>query len=200
MKKLSPRIKKLVAAFTLIELLVSVGIFAFMTALTVAKYGNFNQSVLLTNLAYDVAVTIRTAQSYGLSVKGSEEAENADKFQNAYGVYFDDSFGDGDTFILFADYSGDNVYDEGEEVSTYKLKRGAKIQYVCASNGNTCSPSGSGDTQLDITFKRPDPSAKIYINNDSSTSYAYAQITIKGTDDNIRVVKVRENGQISVGE
>jgi prepilin-type N-terminal cleavage/methylation domain-containing protein len=55
--------------FTIIELVVSVAIFAFMTAFLVARYGTFNQGVLLTNLAYDVALTIRNAQSYGLNVK-----------------------------------------------------------------------------------------------------------------------------------
>ena len=56
--------------FTLIELIVSVAIFVFMTALVVAKYGNFNQSVLMTDLAYDIALTLRTAQTYGVSVQG----------------------------------------------------------------------------------------------------------------------------------
>ena len=78
--------------FTLIELLVCITIFVIMTALLLFKYGNFNQSVLLTNLAYDTALTIRTAQNYGLSVKAVKDASGADvicsssNFQCAYGV------------------------------------------------------------------------------------------------------------------
>src|SRR6185369_4435025 len=72
--------------FTLIELLISVAIFVYMTGLLVAKYGNFNQSVLLTDLAYDVALTIRTAQTYGLSVKAVNSSPSP--YQYAYGVDF----------------------------------------------------------------------------------------------------------------
>jgi len=78
-------------AFTLVELMVSVGIFLMMTGLVVAKYGNFNQSVLLTNLAYDVALTIRTAQTYGLSVRNNDLSNSSSDFQSGYGVHLDTS-------------------------------------------------------------------------------------------------------------
>ncbi len=57
--------------FTLIELVISIAIFVIMTALVVAKYGNFNQGALLTDTAYDIALVLHTAQSYGLSVKNA---------------------------------------------------------------------------------------------------------------------------------
>lgn len=195
------KIKKTAKAFTLVELLVSVGIFAFMTSLMVAKYGNFNQSVLLTNLAYDVAVTIRTAQSYGLSVKSpGGGGGDASQFQNAYGVQFDSGIDD-DKFYLFADTDEDEYYIEGQDelISTYNLKRGAEIKWVCAGSGGCSQDEGV----LTILFKRPDPSAVINFDSYSGsnlTSQSYAEIIIKGTDDNTRVVKIRENGQISVGE
>jgi len=192
------RINKFISAFTLVELLVSVGIFAFMTTLMVAKYGTFNQSVLLTNLAYDVAVTIRTAQSYGLSVKGAGGGVDANKFQSGYGVYFDSHMSGATKFILYADIVENGIYDEGGDdiVEQYNLKRGAVIQYVCSNLDLSCGTAY--DTYLNITFKRPDPSANICLDN--SCGLSYARIIIKGTDDSTREVMVRENGQISVGQ
>lgn len=186
-------LNKCAKAFTLIELLVSVGIFTFMTAFMVAKYGNFNQSVLLTNLAYDVAVTIRTAQAYGLSVKGAGESVNADSFQYPYGVHFDTTAGGNTQFFIFVDNDKDNVYSNGDEkINTLNLKRGAKISGLCIDSN--CNPDTSIAT-LDVSFMRPDPTAIIIADGFKSS---YAKIQIQASDGNTRVVSVRENGQISV--
>ncbi len=188
--------QRFISAFTLVELLVSVGIFTLMTALMVAKYGNFNQSVLLTNLAYDVAVTIRTAQAYGLSVKGIEGAVSTEDFQYQYGVHFDTTSSGNETFFIYIDRDDSNSYNEDggdEKVSTLNLKRGAKISGVCFSDG--CTPD-TGTEEFDILFKRPDPSAKIC--SFSSCIQSYVKIQIMANDGNTRAVSVRENGQISV--
>jgi prepilin-type N-terminal cleavage/methylation domain-containing protein len=47
--------------FTLVELMVTVGIFTIISGLLLARYSNFNQGIILTNLAYDIALTIRSA-------------------------------------------------------------------------------------------------------------------------------------------
>ena len=106
MKSFIARSKK---GFTVIELVISVAIFVFMTALMIAKYSNFDQSVLLTDVAYDTALTIRTAQAYGTSVKGA--GTTVVSFQNAYGVHFDT--GSPTQMILYADTNGNGRYDAG---------------------------------------------------------------------------------------
>jgi Tfp pilus assembly protein FimT len=198
--KFSNQHSNLRQAFTLVELIVSVGIFAMMTALIVAKYGNFNQSVLLTNLAYDVALTIRTAQTYGLSVKNIDPSTA--EFSYAYGVYLSSvtSSNKNKDIIFFVDRNPNGKYDANrnptELISTYAIKRGAVIKGVCASAG--CTPIT--DSYIDITFKRPDPNAMISLtdDNDLTTKITYAEITVKGTDGSTRVITVRENGQITV--
>ncbi len=201
-------------AFTLIELLVSVGIFTMMTALVVAKYGNFNQSVLMTNLAYDVALTIRTAQTYGLSVKNSDTTNSTAQFQHAYGVHFDTSstldtiLSNGNKknqeLVLFVDLNDDGKFtDSNQMVSTYAIKRGAYISSVCIVSGCSYGDPDSysfvkpGLGVVDVSFKRPDPDAKICFNSECNFP-KYVEISIKGTDGSIRVVSVRSNGQISV--
>ncbi|MDQ2933165.1 MAG: type II secretion system GspH family protein [bacterium] len=185
--------------FTLIELLVSVGIFIIMTTLLMVKYGNFNQSVLMTNLAYDVAITIRTAQTYGLSVKNLSKVEEDVSFASGYGVYFSTSTTppENNLIIFFEDTeSGNlNMYDYADTiVDTYTIKRGAYISDICT--GTTC-----GINNLSVVFKRPDPNAQICYNNDGAkVCVLSAEIFIMGTDRSTRSVRVRENGQISVIE
>jgi hypothetical protein len=184
--------------------MVSISIFVLITALVIFKYGTFNQTVLTTNLAYDVAMTIRTAQTYGL---GSKNAASSDtKFSYAYGVEFDMSSANRSKIILFNDSDvvapNNGKYETGEMVSMYNITRGAIISalQVCDTPGSGCvSLTGSGD-RLDILFKRPYPDAIInYIDNAQNiVSKNYARITIKATDNTIKYVDVYSNGQISV--
>jgi len=190
--------------FTLIELLVSIAIFVFMTALVISRYGTFNNSTLLTNMAYDIALTMRTAQTYGLSVRTSDAS--SDQFLSGYGVHFDLS--SAQQFILFADggpsASPNGIYDlagDGVPVNTYSLARGATVSSMCVGRGAVCDGSGSV-TVLDITFRRPDPNAIICSGGScGSTPWNYAEIRISAAGNTgTRTIVVRQNGQISVSE
>lgn len=197
-------------AFTLIELLVSVVIFTMMTVLVVVKYGSFNQSVLMTNLAFDVSLAIRTAQTYGLSVKNIDTGST--QFQYAYGVRFDmdqslDSIlNNGNKknqeIVFYADRNNDGVFTAADVpvISTYAIKRGATIFGICTGSSSSCIPAGNSSS-LNITFKRPDPTAKMCLNGSlgsCGTAVTYAEIKVRGTDGSVRNISVRDNGQISV--
>ena len=77
--------KKSQKGFTLVELLVSIAIFSVITTMAVFNNSQFNSSVLLTNLAYEVAISIRQAQVYGVTVRKN----SAGSFDSAYGIHFD---------------------------------------------------------------------------------------------------------------
>ncbi|MES3030886.1 MAG: prepilin-type N-terminal cleavage/methylation domain-containing protein [Patescibacteria group bacterium] len=193
MKKLFHTRRK---GFTLVELMISVGIFALMTSFLLAKYGTFNQSVLLTNLAYDIALSIRNAQSFGLNVRsvpGSTE-----NFDAAYGVHFDTTIPG--AYVFFSDPEKDGVYDDINEITTYTIKRGSVISGLCVgSSADDCS--GSGGTQpetLDITFKRPNPNAIIKMNEDDEEVFQYAEINLRATDGSMKKIVVRSTGQIAI--
>jgi prepilin-type N-terminal cleavage/methylation domain-containing protein len=184
---------KNIKGFTLVELVISIGIFAMMTALLLAKYGNFNQGILLTNLAYDVALTIRNAQSYGLNVKSAVRNDNL--FSYPYGVHFDIN---STTFTFFNDFNDDDhpsnyIYDNGEAISTSQMKRGVKISALCVGTGP--SDCGINPSSLDVAFKRPNPDAII---KGDGVTYSYAEVTLLGTDGSTRKVVVRSTGQIAV--
>ncbi len=192
--------------FTLIELLVSIAIFVFMTLLVVVKYGSFNQSTLLTDTAYDIALSLRTAQTYGLSVKNINASFNV-----PYGISFNTSAtGNGcatptsaTALVLYADTSEGSaattdVYDCADTpVNSYLITRGATIGGLCVGDGSSCTYSGL--SQLDVTFTRPYPEAVICANGSSaSCPYTYAAITLLGSDGSTRTITVRGNGQVSV--
>jgi type II secretory pathway pseudopilin PulG len=187
--------------FTLVELLVTIGIFIIMTALIMARYGTFSSGAILTNLAYDVALTIRSAETYGLSVKKTESNE----FVASYGVHFDTS--KSKQFTLFADGGIDNspngIYDDPTlfpkdyDVKTYFIRQGASIKGICVGTGQTCD--GSPHTIVDISFMRPDPEAIICVDSPCITKYDYAEVTVQSRDGSTRIIKVHKNGQISVG-
>ncbi len=167
--------KKMNKGFTLVELIVTVGIFVVMTGLMVAKYGTFDQGVLLTNLAYDIALNIRTAQSYGLNAKGSNNV-----FDN---ITYTTRFVAGEKkFILIG----------GEVNATTNIKGGSSIKSVCAGSG----PGGNCSTNIPalvISFRRPDPSAMI------NGSNAYGEIVVQSKDgSSTRTIVIRSTGQISV--
>ncbi len=177
--------------FTLVELMISVGIFAMMTALLLAKFGTFNQGILLSNLAYDVALTIRNAQSYGLNVKSADRATNV--FDYPYGVHF---VAGESKFTFFADVNSSGVYDSGDDsipTQITNIKRGSKILKICLNSD--CTPPPTPPTTLDITFKRPDPNALIRIDGGTKS---YAKIVLEATDGSIRNIVVRSTGQIAV--
>lgn len=203
--------KKNKSGFTLVELLVTTSIFVIMTALMVAKFGNLNQGVLLTNLAYDVALTIRTAQTYGVSVQGTALLQQigvtpSNIFSYAYGV----NLVKGDTqMTLFVDSynvnqstgEGNHIFDSANNLEggiIYYIKRGAKIAGFCKLENCSFDPNATSPSRVDITFLRPNPDAVICVDGDCSANYV--RIFVQATDRTTRSVTVRQTGQISVDD
>ena len=196
--------------FTLVELMVSVGIFVLMTGLLLFKYGTFNQGILITNLAYDTALTIRSAQSFALNVQntglGVDTTSQSAQFSNAYGVHFDNSTAaNAGKFILFVNSdinNGSNVYtasgaNASGVVSTYTMKGGSKVTNICVlTNLANCGGSGTV-TSVDIIFRRPNPDAVIAVNG-AVTPLSNAQLTLTASDGSTKKIIVRFTGQIQI--
>ncbi|MEI6057774.1 MAG: type II secretion system protein [bacterium] len=216
MKFLSQQFKKITArsaGFTLLELLISISIFAFMTAFLVAKYGTFNQGILLTNLAYDTALTIRSAQSYGLNVQGQASTTAGLAFNYAYGVHFD--IDNPTQFIMFVDLCQDLRYRKfgppmllcrngtthvNEIISTYTFRKGFSIEHLCLGSMLDCKPLNTGEG-LDVTFKRPSPDAIIQntaTDIDPAVRHTYAEIGLKATDGSVKRIIIQSTGQVDI--
>lgn len=186
---------KLTRGFTLIELLVTIVIFVIITGVVVVNSNKFDGSVLLNNFAYDVALTIKQAQSYGVNVKENTSGT----FDTAYGIYFDtnlpapygDGNGDRTKFVLFNDTGGQDSYsfsgtasnpdqkfngslgdcatEDLECVQKFSMTKGTYVKTLCAG-ANELDCNDHEVSQLSILFKRPSLEAKIYINGQNAVT------------------------------
>src|SRR3989344_9636523 len=88
--------------FSLIEIVVVMAIFMTISSVVVVSQRRFGGNLLITNLAYDVALTMRQAQVYGISVrkvKAVSDPEGIAQFERSYGIHI----GTAGYYILFAD-------------------------------------------------------------------------------------------------
>ncbi len=182
------------AGFTLIELIVVVGILAVISGITLTSYSRFGGQVLLRNLAYDVALSIRQAQVYGISARSFLGSQ----FSSGHGVYF--SFLEGnDQFFMYADVDGNNFFTSiaTEWIETYAIGRGYTIESLCVPSGATTEDCTV--TKLDILFKRPEPDAIIRASFGSAfNQYDRARIVIRSPQGQRLSIFVETTGQISV--
>src|SRR2546430_1163739 len=104
--------------FTLIELLVVSAIIVIITALFLLRQSKFDSSTVLRGLAYSMALSMRQAQVYGVSVAGTPTAQSncingvyagSNCYATGYGLYF--SKASNRTYILFADLNNNGYYD-----------------------------------------------------------------------------------------
>lgn len=203
-------------AFTLVEMVVVLAIGAILIAVVIFNYKDADSALIMRNLAYEVSLTVRQAQTYGLGVK--ESSEENDAFDHAYGVQFTHPTANvfNDTFYLFSDIYNDTSDKEyrcnqsdssgactsagGDEViDALSLTRQITFQSMCGhllSDGSSvCTNSGSNNV-VNISFKRPNPDAVITL----GTSTRLADVTLRLVGQNGSTVDVYVNtaGQISV--
>lgn len=186
--------KRVRPGLTLIELLVVMSIFSIISLVILANHSRFNSSVLLGSLGYDIALSMREAQVYGLSVK-----QYANNFQVGYGVHFAGT----SSYTFFADTNANKLYDNGTDaiVQTFVIGKGHVISRFCgvrSTGTEECSDSGSGSNidHLDVVFFRPDPDANISSNN--AGLYSRAKVIVKSPSGETRTVTIESTGQISV--
>jgi hypothetical protein len=171
----------------------------------------FNKTYTLTNTAYDLALTLRGTETFGLGSRAVGTTVNA-----GYGLHF--VSGTQNSIIFFADTSpaascstpdcksGDYVYTSGSDavVQTYTLGNSITIKDFCTYNGNwTCTYAhngySAGDTSMDIVFARPNPNPFISVNGVYSSSFpvTMACITLSSTEGTMRYVSVSSSGEIT---
>lgn len=206
---LSPRSSKAPKGFTLIELLVVITIMVLVTAAVMLRQSSFDSSTLLRSLSYSVALTMRSAQVYGTSVRGNATAQtnctvgtytSGNCYAGAYGVYFNNAT----SYTLFADNNGNGTYDSGIDgiVQTYQIGAGFKITKFCGVfTGGTkhCSTDATPITWLVVYFKRPAPDALFKSSAGETYNGAYIQIAAINDPTNTHSISVSSTGEISVG-
>lgn len=203
------------------ELMVVLAIIVIITSVVLTSQNSFNKTLILANTAYDIALTLRSAQTYGLSSRAAGAAASA-----GYGLHFQTS--PAGLFTLFADtYPGASVssvchptsdasapdakpgncsYEsaQGEKVVDYKLGNGITVSDFCAySLGSwSCtyahSGAGGGLSSLDIVFARPNPDPFMSVNGSYSiiAPVTAACIAVTSPQGGAHFVSVAASGQI----
>ena len=176
--------------FSLVEITLVVFITVVISSVVIFKYNDFSDSIELENIALDVILSVREAQVFGISSRGTTTPES---FFFAYGVRFASTSADIDSFISFVDSEGDNLwYDtSGEQFRKVTFKEGYKINKLCVANPTEVC----GQTELDILFKRPDVNA-IIKTGENATAASSSRIELISPSGATTSVNISESGQV----
>lgn len=147
------------AGFTLIELLAVLGVIVLVSTIIFANNSRFGGKMVLENLAYEIALTIRQVQSYGISVI---RFEKTGAFEGAYGIYFNaNTNASKKSYVIFADRKPQSGLRDGKYGGASE-----RIQLVNFNSGYQVNALYVNDCAvevkvLQITFERPSPNAVI---------------------------------------
>lgn len=210
--------------FTLVEMLVVLAIIVVISAVAFTSQTMFNRTLTLTNTAYNVALSIRQAENYGIASRIFGSVKNA-----GYGVHFDALVTD--RYYFFADIyplAGDSnnchcnnavcaalpdakpgncVYDAGasELFSQYTFGSGISVADLCGIDSSTgvkhCAVASPADlSALDVVFVRPNTQVTLTGTlSGSGVQRQLSSVTVYlGASGVQRCVTVNTVGQVSV--
>ena len=183
--------------FSLLEVMVTAAIIGIITAVVVINYGSFNNTILLRNQAFEIALQLREAQVYAVSVRG-----DSTEFREEYGIYFDMS--NSQQYLLFQDIGSATpaYYDVGEGVGkASNIDSRFALDRICVNFSSSEDCSNEVD-DLSISFKRPDFDAQFASVdgfNQGLGTISNARIELRNLQgNNIRSVVVQSSGQIKI--
>jgi prepilin-type N-terminal cleavage/methylation domain-containing protein len=205
--------------FTLVEMIVSLSIVTVIMLTVLFNYSSFNDRLALSSAAEELAIAIRQAQTYGLTVK--EVAAGGGRFDSAYGIYFDSRSGSNRyrDYYLFADLDGDGKYTVGsgcgsgstECIEKVTMRNNIHVSSISVpvqvpavintQTGANCSTSNQ--TIGVVTFLRPNPDANISFYNSSwvlsNGPCAKGSIVLVSPKGKTISIIIENTGQIYVG-
>ncbi|MCB9808949.1 type II secretion system protein [Candidatus Nomurabacteria bacterium] len=143
--------------FTVIEFIVIMIIFAIMASISLYNFQGFDDSTNINNLALDIALEIKRAQTLGSS---SIDASSGDK--QAMSVIFEPDTGN--TFLprilivreipqAVSDILG--IINTGDIIDRRSDIMGGSITGICIHDGSGCSSSDYFHDEVAISFRRP---------------------------------------------
>ncbi len=206
--------------FTLIELMVALAIIVVILGAALSSQSSFNRTLVLANTAYDLGLTVRYVETYGIGTRVTTTNPNV-----GYGLHFD--AGTPGSFAMFADSApawggschtspstivgapdavpGDCAYNapgapDGPPVATYNLNNGITIANFCAQSfsGTSCETGTTpAISTLDITFARPNPTAYFALNGTYAPSVSHACVALRSPSGSLRYVEIEQTGVIN---
>ena len=205
---------------TLIEMIIVVAIVAVVMSVILFNYSDFSTNVSVRNLAQEIALSIRKAQTYATSVRQiSPDGTMSDAF-TTYGIAFSTNDKKESTmmpnnkrFVLFADtdaqITGSGNYDAGTQcgspttgdecVETFSINTADKISQICwfwGSGGIHKDCTNDGYTS--ITFSRPNPDASFCFQEECNQGISGIEIQVQSAKGKTYSVRIWNTGQVGV--
>lgn len=188
-----------------------VAIFLIITSIALTRQSKFSSDILISNLAYEFALSIREAQVYGIGSKVAPSSiTGEERFKVGYGIHL--NLNNPSEYNFFTDIPGNGasgasnyLYDDGvveEFMYSVPITRNQKIKNFCGieSNGTATCAKDNSNIEMHISFVRPNPDAYIFlVESGTETSYPQGVIVLESsTGDKCRIVRVTQTGQIAV--
>lgn len=184
---------------TLVELIVTLAIMLILTSMMIPNYREYQKNTVLNNLTQDVALSVRLAQTYGLTVRDA----GGDNFQTSYGIRFSEATPA--QYFIFRDTNratGGFQYSglAGDRVEEYELNNGYNISNVCGIRPDASEDCFSGGdraiTWMDIVFDRPKPDA-YFTSSLGGSLYEEVAVTVESPNGDTKEMRVLLTGYIS---
>ncbi len=198
--------------FTLVELTISIAIMITMTVVLLANYPESAVRITLINSTHKLALLVREAQVRGSAI------DSLNSTIGGYGIYA--SLAAPNQIVLFGDIVtgaastyglpiGNSLYETAapsELQSLTTLPSRYVISKLCVGTAYpfTCNAyAGTPNiTSLTISFTRPNPQPRIYINGSTATSSSFSGACIElrspraPLSGHIRSVEIYSSGMI----
>ncbi len=205
--------------FSVIEVIVTMAIMVAISTMIFINQKQFGTGTTLRNISNNLSLELRQAQVYGISVKeysqSAYQAYSINSFNAGYGVSFNIAApptGDNTSYIFFnderpsANQNPNGIYDSGiscplgstsECIDKTTLDSGYTITKLCTRRTGVLDCS---NTELDVTFIRPNVEANIIFNANPSASAGLnvACVEINSPDNKQNAVVIYTTGQVSV--
>ncbi|MCU0660369.1 MAG: type II secretion system GspH family protein [Candidatus Pacebacteria bacterium] len=188
---------------TFIELVVVIGIFATIAGVVLFNFTGFSTNISVDNLAQDIALRIKNAQTE--SISGKFAPGFTTPLVPSYGVHFDSTTPS--MFTYFADLDNDGLLTGvsacgtpgAECLEQISIQSGDRIQALCVNEQSGFPNCGIPINDVSVTFKRPFPDAIVStLSLPNRTSISDVQIKIVSAKGKEKIITVWPTGQISV--
>lgn len=202
---------------TIMEMIVVIAILMIISTMIIFNYGKFESSISLQNLADDIALSVREAQSYAIGARGLP----GEGFFNGYGIHFSLSdpistnniAGSKKSFVFFANVEDDGSYNYSSSDNTcgspekdnecYKVISISSADYISNIKTKESKVADEEDIKendsVDIIFTRPYPEPKLCLDKNCNESFEYFKIEIKNPrTEESKYIQITNTGQINV--